>query len=121
MGADLTIIADGTYFRDPYNAHNSWWPIGLSYWPIWHFCKDKGLVNEDELNILPEGVKFIAKLVAKHPLTEKALQEHFEAHKNDLAEGNFDSWKKHWKERDAEMRAFWKKAVKLKSEVHFWV
>jgi len=32
MGADLTILKTGRYFRDSYNNGNCWWLIGASYW-----------------------------------------------------------------------------------------
>jgi len=98
MGADLTIMKTGAYFRDSYNSSNLLWQFNLDYWK-WF----QTLLNE-EGNLAPENAKIILDNL-------KQKEFIFEQHLSLMTEEN----QKYFKDKYDKFKKFLNEAIENQS------
>lgn len=121
MGADLTIVANGEYFRDSYNMSNILWRLGLHYWGLEKEIPDIGKIGRTMtmkqvriLRLEVENRRPIMENFFAEELNEKWLAENH-------CEAGVDGWVKFWSGQYEKLIAFLDHAIELKSGIRWSV
>lgn len=105
------------YFRDSYNATNLLWKMGMSWWN----SEIERLLEDGQMT--PEGAEKFLKTVEegeKTRLIPYLKSKEFEKKFGD-GEETLDEWRRYFKNKAAELKAFLKLAIKEKKNIRWSV